>query len=138
MVYNFVGELQRQCTCDKNATSSHTEVETTPSGNLKPTITRISSSSREVNNRKNSDYLRISLEDTLKDTGSSCSVPQRHFAMIKIEKTGSSTLYTILGRYVRENNLNMISQLYGVHINFRAPRGKGKDRTQCDTFSNRL
>ena len=47
--------------------------------------------------------------------------------MIKIEKTGSSTLYTILGRYVRENNLNMISQLRGVHINFRAPRGKGKN-----------
>ena len=116
MVKNFEGELQRQCTCDKNATSSHTEVETTPTGNLKPTIT--------------------TRENTL--IGSSCSVPQRHFAMIKIEKTGSSTLYTILGRYVRENNLNMISQLYGVHINFRAPRGKGKDRTQCDTFSNRL
>ena len=69
--------------------------------------------------------------------------PQKHFAMIKIEKTGSSTLHTILGRYVRENNLNMISQLRGVHINFRAPRSIGKilqlskwrPRYKCYPFS---
>ena len=48
--------------------------------------------------------------------------------MIKIEKTGSSTLYIILGRFVREHKLNMISQLRGVHINFRAPRGQGEER----------
>ena len=47
--------------------------------------------------------------------------------MIKIEKTGSSTLHMILGRFVREHKLNMISQLKGVHINFREPRGAGKN-----------
>ena len=64
--------------------------------------------------------------------------PQTHFGMLKIEKTGSSTLYTILGRFVREHNLNMISQLYGVHINFRAPRGRGRYALVCIPGSERL
>ena len=40
-------------------------------------------------------------------------------------------MYTILGRFVREHNLNMISQLYGVHINFRAPKGRGRYALVC-------
>ena len=100
----FVEEFTRVCTCDeKNATSSRAGGNTAPNNNLRPT------------------------ENTNKDIQvETCSEPQRHFAMIKIEKTGSSTLYTILGRFVREHKLNMISQLRGVHINFRAPRGQGE------------
>ena len=102
----FVEEFTRVCTCDgKNATSSRAGGNTTSNNNLRPT------------------------ENTNKDIRlETCSEPQRHFAMIKIEKTGSSTLYTILGRFVREHKLNMISQLRGVHINFRAPRGQGEAR----------
>lgn len=52
--------------------------------------------------------------------------PVKRFAMIKIEKTGSSTMYTILARFIKENKMNMLSQVHGVHIDFRKPRGQGQ------------
>ena len=48
-----------------------------------------------------------------------------HFALTKIEKTGSSTLFTIFSRFVRENNLNLVVQPRKYHIDWRKPRGKG-------------
>ena len=47
-------------------------------------------------------------------------------------------MYTILGRFVREHNLNMISHLYGVHINFRALRGRGVYVLVCIPGSEHL
>ena len=53
--------------------------------------------------------------------------PVKHFAMTKIEKTGSSTLFTIFARFVRENNLNILVQKNGWHVDWRTPgKGNGK------------
>ena len=54
--------------------------------------------------------------------------PERHFALAKIEKTGSSTLYTIFARFVRNNKLNILVQTTKAksHIDWRVPRHKGK------------
>lgn len=52
-------------------------------------------------------------------------LPVKHFAMTKIEKTGSSTLYTIFARFTRTNNLNILTQTKGYHIDWRAKRHEG-------------
>ena len=54
--------------------------------------------------------------------------PVRHFALAKIEKTGSSTLYTVFARFVRNNKLNILVQTTKAksRIDWRVPRHKGK------------
>lgn len=42
----------------------------------------------------------------------------KHFIMTKIEKTGSSTLHSILARYVLNNRLNLLNQANGFHIDW--------------------
>ena len=58
--------------------------------------------------------------------------PVKHFAMTKIEKPGSSTLFTIFARFVRENNLNILVQKNGWHVDWRTP-GKGKGKEEVTT-----
>ena len=53
--------------------------------------------------RKSDDCRKSGTAAVIKSQLSSCK-PRTHFAMLKIEKTGSSTLYTILARFVREHN----------------------------------
>ncbi|XP_067951347.1 galactose-3-O-sulfotransferase 2-like [Watersipora subatra] len=48
-----------------------------------------------------------------------------HFIMTKVEKTGSSTLFAILARFILENQVNNILQQHSMyHINWNHPRGK--------------
>ena len=54
-----------------------------------------------------------------------CQEKVKRFVFIKIEKTGSSTLYNIFSRFVHRYQLNLMTapreNLY--HLDFTAPKG---------------
>lgn len=55
------------------------------------------------------------------------SQPTKHFIMTKIEKTGSTTLYSILGRFLLRNKLNIASQSKAFHIHWTKQKlGEGE------------
>lgn len=48
------------------------------------------------------------------------------FVLAKVEKTGSSTLSSMLFRFVTENKLNLLAVKHGFHIDWKTERGPGK------------
>ena len=46
--------------------------------------------------------------------------------MTKIEKTGSSTLCNIFGRFIMKKKLDIIIQKSNYHIDWFSPKGEGR------------
>ena len=68
----------------------------------------------EPSDSRTEPKLQVSVNDR-------CSNPEnkiKHFIMNKIEKTGSSTLYGILARFVWNNKLNVLTQRRLFHIDW--------------------
>lgn len=58
------------------------------------------------------------------------------FVLNKVEKTGSSTLFTILARFILANNLNVMVMTYGGHLDVRTEKGAkpGEESLLPDDF----
>lgn len=52
--------------------------------------------------------------------------PVDQFVFTKIEKTGSSTFFTVLARYVIRHKLNILMQKRRVHIDWNVKKGIGE------------
>ena len=51
-----------------------------------------------------------------------CSDPEdviKHFVMTKVEKTGTSTLFSVLARFILTNKLNVLQAKGRLHIDWR-------------------
>ena len=51
-----------------------------------------------------------------------CSDPEdviKHFVMTKVEKTGTSTLFSVLARFILTNKLNVLQAKSRLHIDWR-------------------
>lgn len=59
-----------------------------------------------------------------------CRDKQKQFIMVKTEKTGSSTLFSILARFILTNQLNVMVMTRGGHLDVTKQRGEspGKGR----------
>ena len=50
----------------------------------------------------------------------------KQLVMTKIEKTGSSTLCNIFGRFIMKKKLDIIIQKSNYHIDWFSPKGEGR------------
>lgn len=78
-----------------------------------------------------SKHLTQLIEDSETESSNVCQSPDsvvKHFIMTKIEKTGSTTLHSILARYVLNNDLNVLNQEVGFHIDWTK---QTKDHGMC-------
>lgn len=57
------------------------------------------------------------------DGSSKCTEKVTRFALIKTEKTASSTLFSILARFILQNQLNVMVMTKGGHLDVSKPRG---------------
>ena len=65
-----------------------------------------------------------------------CTSPDdiiKHFIMVKVEKTGTSSLYSVFARFILMNKLTMLMPLNMSHINWKR-RGRGKGEVK--SFGN--
>ena len=65
-----------------------------------------------------------------------CTSPDdiiKHFIMVKVEKTGTSSLYSVFARFILMNKLTMLMPLNMSHISWKR-RGRGKGEVK--SFGN--